>query len=91
MADDIDMPSYQLSAYLNQEVGLSFPEYINRFRIEYFKWLILHGEGSHLSLTGLAARCGFGNRNTLTTSFKKLHGITPSDFYRQAKRRMAHV
>lgn len=90
MADDVDFPSYQISAYLNQEEGLSFTDYINRFRVEYFKWLILQGEGGNLSLTGLAARCGFGNRNTLTTSFKKLHGITPSDFYRQARRRMAN-
>jgi AraC-like DNA-binding protein len=86
MADDIDMPSYLISAYLNQEVGLTFTDYINRFRVEHFKWLIRSGEAGQFTLTGLAARSGFGNRNTLTTAFKKLHGLTPSDFCRQAKR-----
>jgi AraC-like DNA-binding protein len=86
MADDIDMPSYLISAYLNQEVGLSFTDYINRYRVEHFKCLILAGEASQFTLTCLATKSGFGNRNTFTTAFKKLHGLTPYDFYRQAKR-----
>ncbi|WP_276480987.1 helix-turn-helix domain-containing protein [Paraflavitalea pollutisoli] len=82
MAEEIDIPPYQLSNYLNQELGVSFNDYINGLRIEYFKILIKDAEGDRLNLSGLAGKCGFGNRNTLTAAVKKFTGFTPSSYRR---------
>lgn len=80
LAADIHVQSYQLSAYLNQEVGLRFNDYMNKFRVRYCKDLIHQGAASGLNLKGLALNCGFQNRNTLTSAFKKFTGFTPSGY-----------
>ena len=82
LAEEIGIPAYQVSAYINQLLGVNFNEYLNRFRIQYCLQLIQNGLVSSLNLRGLAYRCGFSNRNTLTTAFKKFTGLTPSEFTR---------
>lgn len=82
LSDDIDVPSYQLSAYLNREVGLNFNDFLNQFRVRYCEELMQGGLVDQLNLKGLALKCGFSNRNTLTTAFKKFTGFTPSVYTR---------
>ena len=82
LADELKIPSYQLSALLNRQVGSNFNDYLNRYRVKYCKGLIHEGSVSNLNLKGLSAKCGFSNRNTFTTAFKKFTGRTPSDYAR---------
>ncbi|MFT3823717.1 MAG: helix-turn-helix domain-containing protein [Chitinophagaceae bacterium] len=85
LAEDIDVPSYQLSAYLNREIGLNFNDYLNQYRVKFCEGLIRNGMVGELNLKGLALRCGFSNRNTLTTAFKKFTGLTPSEYARSVQ------
>jgi YesN/AraC family two-component response regulator len=85
LADDIQVQAYQLSAYLNQERQLRFNDYLNRFRIEYCEHLIQEGRVSDLNMKGLALICGFQNRNTLTSAFKKFTGLTPSRYTKRVR------
>jgi len=80
LALQINIPSYQLSAFINNESGMHFNDYINRLRISYCEKLIENGETDNLNLFGLADKCGFQNRNTFATAFKKYTGLTPSMF-----------
>ncbi len=82
LADELKIPAYQLSALLNRQVGSNFNDYLNRYRVKYCKGLIHGGTVSNLNLKGLSAKCGFSNRNTFTTAFKKFTGRTPSDYAR---------
>jgi AraC-like DNA-binding protein len=84
LADEIDIPAYQLSAYINQFLGLNFNEFFNWFRIRHCQDLMQTGLIDRFNLRGLANRCGFNNRNTLTTAFKKFTGLTPSAYSRVA-------
>ncbi len=85
LANDIQIPSYQLSAYLNREVGMNFNDFLNQFRVRYCEDLMLSGVVGQLNLKGLALKCGFNNRNTLTTAFKKFTGFTPSMYTRNVR------
>lgn len=85
LAEAIQVQQYQLSAYLNQEKHLRFTDYLNRFRIEYCENLIQEGLVHDLNMKGLALICGFQNRNTLTTAFKKITGITPSVYTKSVR------
>jgi YesN/AraC family two-component response regulator len=85
LADDIKVQAYQLSAYLNQEKRLRFTDYLNRFRIEYCESLIQEGRVNDLNMKGLALICGFQNRNTLTSAFKKFTGLTPSRYTKKVR------
>ena len=71
-----------LSAFFNQVLGIHFNDYINRLRIHHFKEIVENENMHHLTLAGLAEHCGFHNRNTFTTAFKKFVGITPSKYLR---------
>lgn len=82
LAQDIDVQAYQLSAYLNKEINLRFTDYLNQFRIQHCESLIRRGLVKDLNLKGLALICGFQNRNTLTSAFKKFMGLTPSGYFR---------
>ncbi len=85
LADELNIPSYQLSALLNRKVGSNFNDYLNRYRVFYCKDLIQAGTVSNLNLKGLSAKCGFSNRNTFTTAFKKFMGRTPSEYAKNYK------
>ncbi|MFT3823702.1 MAG: helix-turn-helix domain-containing protein [Chitinophagaceae bacterium] len=80
LADDLGIPAYQLSAVINQHIGVHFSDYLNQHRIRYCEEMILREAGKILSLHDLAEQCGFQNRNTFTAAFKKFTGYTPSDY-----------
>ena len=85
LAQDINVHPYQLSAYFSQEKHVRFTDYVNQFRIQYCEDLIQKGTVSELNMKGLALACGFQNRNTLTSAFKKFTGFTPSVYTKRLK------
>jgi AraC-like DNA-binding protein len=85
LAQDINVHAYQLSAYFSQEEHVRFNDYVNRFRIRYCESLIQKGMVNDLNMKGLALVCGFQNRNTLTSAFKKFTGCTPSVYTKQVR------
>jgi YesN/AraC family two-component response regulator len=87
LAKTLQIPAYQLSAFINQQFGMNFNDYINRLRIIYCVELIQMGSADGLNLRGLAESCGFNNRNTLTVAFRKFTGVNPSVFVRSAERK----
>jgi AraC-like DNA-binding protein len=80
LADELNIRQYQLSAFLNHELGVNFNDYLNQQRIRHCQQLIHEGEAYNLNLKGLASKCGFHNRNTFSTAFKKFTGYTPSSY-----------
>jgi YesN/AraC family two-component response regulator len=83
MATDIQVPSYQLSAFLNNVLKTNFSDYLNKFRIEYCESLMKDKTHRLTNFKQLASECGFNNRNTFTTAFKKFTGKTPSDYVKK--------
>ena len=82
LSRDTHIPSYQLSAFLNREMGLNFNTFLNHYRVWHCEGLIQQGLTGNENLQVLAQQCGFGNRNSLTTAFKKFTGFTPSRYQR---------
>lgn len=83
LSDEISIPTYQLSAYLNRQKGLNFNDYLNQFRVRHCEDVFRSGNDRVLNLKGIASTCGFSNRNTFTKAFKKFTGYTPSEYRRQ--------
>lgn len=82
LSSDLQIQAYQLSFYLNHHLGISFSDYLNRYRIEHSKKLIQEGASQRYTLEALAFECGFSNRNSFTSAFKRFTGVTPSEFIR---------
>lgn len=80
MADELRIPVYQLSAFMNQVMGMNFNDYVNRFRIRYCESLLQNNQKPRPSLKELASESGFNNRNSFADAFKKFTGQRPSDY-----------
>lgn len=85
LAKDIDVPFYLLSHYINKVLGVSFTEFINAKRIAHSVRLLNSGASNHYTLEAIAMECGFSNRNTFVSAFKKFHNTTPSQFAKTLK------
>lgn len=58
--------------------GETLNDYIIRKRIERIASILL--EGTKVKLTDLAFKYGFNSPNTLSKTFKKFYGVTPTEF-----------
>ncbi len=85
LSRDLDIPSYKMTDLLNKGVGLNFNDCINQHRINYCRKKLESGEWNHLTIEGMAEKCGFNHRNTFTRAFKKFTGKTPGRYLQAMK------
>jgi len=69
-----------LSQIINAREGKNFYEYVNSFRIEEFKRLIIIPKNQKVTLLSLAYDCGFNSKSSFNRYFKKSTGQTPSQY-----------
>ena len=84
LADQLNIPAYQLSQIINEHFGKNFFEFINSHRIEEAKRLLTDGKFSHYSILAIAHDAGFKSKSVFNTAFKKHTGMTPSQFRSRA-------
>lgn len=85
-ARDTGIPSYLITLYINRHLKSSFNDLINHRRIEECCQLLETGNYNHLTMEGLAELCGFNNRNSFASAFKKYKNTTPSLYLRTHKK-----
>lgn len=73
-------PSY-LSTLFKEETGQAFTNFVQQVRVQKSKELLIQSEDSILDI---AISVGFTSQNYYTRTFKKLTGLTPSEFRKQA-------
>jgi len=67
-----------ISQVINENSGKSFNLYINEFRIQHAKKLLV--TDAHLNMETVADRSGFNSNSTFFTAFKKIVGQTPASY-----------
>ena len=75
-------PNY-ISQALNQALGRNFFEFVNGFRIAAAQRCLADPHDGR-AILDIAMACGFGSKSTFNTVFKRMTGVTPSDYRRQA-------
>ena len=83
LAAELQIPVHQLSAFLNQVLGMHFSDHINKYRIDHCIELINTNLSGRPNLQQLSKICGFNNRSSFTTAFKKFTGQKPFDFIKR--------
>lgn len=81
VAENLNIPSHQLSQLLNDNLGKGFKPFINEHRIKEACTLL--GTEHQLSLEGIGYEVGFRSKSTFFTTFKKLMNITPAQYQQQ--------
>jgi AraC-like DNA-binding protein len=78
----INIPVYQLSAFINQEYGKNFSEWINDHRFLFLQKMVAENGDFHLyTLEALGKLAGFNSRTSFISAIKKRTGKTPSEYF----------
>jgi len=67
-----------LSAAINQISGMTFRNWLAKYRVEYAKRVLL--ETPDISITQLSKMCGFEGRNSFYRQFSNFEGMTPTEW-----------
>ena len=85
LAAEAGLHPNKLSWMLNDQVGVSFNDYVNNFRLECFKQKALDPANKNFTLLGLAFESGFNSKSTFNDYFKKKTGTTPRKWLKKHK------
>lgn len=82
LADMLKIKPKILSQIINECLNQNFFDFINRYRIDEAKRLLMNPEGKKITVLEILYEVGFNSKSSFNTLFKKYTGITPSEFKR---------
>ncbi len=82
VSERLNIPRQYVSEILNSHMKISFQDFVNNYRIKTFTELLQEDKYNHYTILGIAKEVGFNSKATFYSSFKKLKGVTPSEFKR---------
>lgn len=82
VAARLGVSTVKLSQYFNIYLSTNYYDYINRRRLDEFKQRLGQPRYARYTLMALAEECGF-RRSAFFATFKKVDGITPTEYARQ--------
>jgi AraC-like DNA-binding protein len=80
LSERLSVSPNHLSQVINGKCKKSFFDFVNEYRIEEAKKLLLSPRFSHYSILGIALEVGFNSKSSFYTAFKKHTGMTPSQY-----------
>jgi len=80
-SSEIHISPHKLSQLLNDNLGKSFASFINEYRIEESQKLLR--ENKNYTLEAIGFEAGFSSKSSFYATFKKVVGITPSEYKKQ--------
>lgn len=80
LADKLETSPNNLSQIINEKFNKNFYEFINEYRINEVKRMLVDPKYSHYSMIGIAFECGFNSKSTFNSVFKQFTGKTPTEF-----------
>ncbi len=87
VADAISIPAHELSHILNVYYKKGFNAFVNEYRINYIKDLLLHeSDWQHLKIEALGIDGGFSSRSSFFSEFKSQVGMSPKEYLKIQKK-----
>ncbi|MDR7128007.1 AraC-like DNA-binding protein [Algoriphagus sp. 4150] len=80
VAQKMGIPRQHLSEVLNVYLKSNFQDYMNKCRAEEFVACFKDEKFKNYSIMGIANEVGFKSKSSFNTTFKKIYGVTPSEF-----------
>jgi AraC-like DNA-binding protein len=84
LAESLNIMPRDLSTLINRHFGINYYEFINRYRIEEAKRMLTSTEYINTTITDIYLQVGFNSKSVFYTFFKKIEGITPTQFRQNA-------
>ena len=83
LAEATNIHPKRISHSLNKLRGMNFNNYINRFRVEKAKAILMNEGSQHFSVEGIGIEAGFHSKATFYGAFKKFEGCTPASYKKE--------
>jgi AraC-like DNA-binding protein len=80
IAKIIKVTTHQISQVINEKTNLNFNDFVNSFRIEEAKLMLLSNTYTKLTIDAIAQKSGFRSKSAFYVAFKKHTGNTPKEF-----------
>jgi AraC-like DNA-binding protein len=80
LAKTINASCNETSYVINELYGDNFYNFINKYRVEEAKRLLLSEKYNQFNVLGIAYESGFNSKTTFNTTFKKHTGVSPTEF-----------
>ena len=84
LGDEVQIGISSLSKLVNDNFEGNFPDYINRFRVDEAKNILLNPEFDNYTIVAIGLECGFNSKSSFYTAFGKLTGKSPSSYRKEA-------
>ena len=86
LSENLEVNTTYLSQIINEHLGKNFNDYINHYRVQEAKDLILDPKEKKINLTDIAFQSGFNSIPSFNRVFKKMTGFNPSQFCKTYKK-----
>ena len=80
LSEKIKISPNLISQIVNEELGHNFFDFVNQYRVIEAKRLLAIGKSEKFTIASIAYDAGFNNRTSFNNYFKKVTGITPSEY-----------
>ncbi len=84
-AEQLDIAPRVLSQAINENEQQNFSEFVNGYRIQKAKELLLDTTYAKEKIATIAYDCGFGNVTSFNITFKTVTGHTPSQYRKKGQ------
>ena len=85
LAGQLGMTDKALSGLLNDTLGTSYTDYVNRLRVDEARRRLADPDNDHLTVLAVGLDAGFASKSTFNRVFKAETGETPSAFRQRAE------
>lgn len=83
LAGRLGISANHLSQVINENLGKSFYDFINEYRVAMVKHKLAESGYRRANLLSIAHDCGFNSKSSFNEVFKKHTGLTPSQYRKQ--------
>jgi AraC-like DNA-binding protein len=80
LANKLSLQVHHLSQIINEKQNQNFFEFINSYRVEEAKRLLVDSEHRNLNIVSIGYEAGFNSVSSFNSAFKKYVKMTPSQF-----------
>ncbi|AXG72808.1 AraC family transcriptional regulator [Flavobacterium arcticum] len=85
IAERLGISTGYVSQLVNTVTGENFANYINQYRVEAVKKMIVDPEYENYNILALGLESGFTSKTTFYKAFKKVTGMTPNNYRNSQK------
>ena len=80
LAEKINTTPHKLSQVINENLGLNFYDFVNKYRVDEVKKALIAPENENIKIISIAWDCGFNSKSVFYNTFKKFTNQTPSEY-----------